>query len=744
MPFRPFEARAASVGRNTTTRVAEPEAGLRTLHLSGTENERGRPRAVGWHRGTWLLISALGVTAFVLGYCGARGTGWGKLRDALHLFPSGFPGPGDPHDRATLVAARYVAAVVSLSVTLRVVLGVYRRHFESAKARRRSGHSVICGVGDKGSVAGAALLARGRRVTAIELDPSNDGATELRSRGGLILEGDARKGDLLATARVERVAVVVCTCREDADNAEIAIGVANHIARHAKPGRTVDVHVHIADPDTAHALRAPALAVVGVRMVIFNSYERRAAALCQAVDLPNRTRASPPQIVIVGRTMLSEALIAQLGRQWHDLHRSQRLPVIVVASDSAEAIDALNSKYPALPNVTTMTALSVDALSLEAGLLARKIGDLAPGALVFVCLDADADNLRVALTVRRGVAANVDVIVPGSRWLVQQASGLLGTRSGIDFVSEGAEPARLDLLRDSAQEAMAKAVHERYRQTLRSGPASTDIGAADVDWAALPDDLREADRSHVDRMIVGLRSFWLEPAPLDDWDEPWRVLSPLQIEILAEDEHRRWCAERAAKGWRRDTTRDDARRLHPYLVGWSELPDAVQKIDRGLVQAWPEVLHGAGFRLAVSAEREALARVLHEHYEAPDTPLLRPWNELDETERELNRSAVDEIPEKLHSIGARVVAAGRTEKGFAFTPEEVEALARVGHDRWCRVRSDHGWIYGATRDDAARQHPDLVSWPKLPEARREIDRDHVRVLPALLRTAGLAIERVTV
>ena len=59
-------------------------------------------------------------------------------------------------------------------------------------------------------------------------------------------------------------------------------------------------------------------------------------------------------------------------------------------------------------------------------------------------------------------------------------------------------------------------------------------------------------------------------------------------------------------------------------------------------------------------------------------------------------------------------------------PEELldltERLAENAHDIWAKQRMADGWTYGPTRDDAAKQHPDLVPYADLPDSEKEYDR----------------------
>lgn len=60
-------------------------------------------------------------------------------------------------------------------------------------------------------------------------------------------------------------------------------------------------------------------------------------------------------------------------------------------------------------------------------------------------------------------------------------------------------------------------------------------------------------------------------------------------------------------------------------------------------------------------------------------------------------------------------------------PQELaelqERLAENAHDVWARQRMAEGWSYGPQRNDAARQHPDLVPYQDLPESEKEYDRN---------------------
>jgi hypothetical protein len=67
-----------------------------------------------------------------------------------------------------------------------------------------------------------------------------------------------------------------------------------------------------------------------------------------------------------------------------------------------------------------------------------------------------------------------------------------------------------------------------------------------------------------------------------------------------------------------------------------------------------------------------------------------------------------------------------------FTGEQVEELARRGHDRWQDERRQAAWRYGPVRDAHAKLSPYLVPWDELIEDVRNLDRDAVRLIPLSL------------
>jgi len=747
--------RAAGTSVVETDRATEPdESGMRLAHLNEQvqhhdEALRATPTRV-WRARLGIVLTVIAVTAFILAFIGA-GSNLHAAGTALHLFPSGFPDPDEVSTEPTsLQVAKYLAPLVSLSLTIGVVLGFYGRQLVTLRARARRDHVVVCGLGEKGLRAARARLRTGDKVTCIDLDPNGDAATDLKARRALVLGGDATSGAMLRRVRADRARQVVCACHDDASNAAIAAAVNQlRIEARARGGDPPNVYVHLANPELAHIMRGRALALDSVRLHFFNADAVWARALVRIGPLGRISELGdePPTIAVVGATPLGQALFVRLARAWHYQRREHGgaalLQLALVDPDAERVLERLTARYPAIAHYVDTRAIVNEASAAEVATAVEPLRgvDYQRSAL-YPCLADDAENLAIALQARSLLGPDgARVYVPASAWTLGLAPLLLEGVQGVETVPLTLEANSADLLNDSSREAMAQEVHAAYLADRRLAP---DFGTrpADRRWDALTEAERNGNRRHVDGIVRQLRAVFLEPAPESDWDAPLLPLSDTQVEAMAELEHERWMRERTAQGWRYAPARDDARKLTPLLVPWAQLDEQARQQDRILVQTRPAILARAGMRVVPRPERERLAELMHEQFRAdriergaaPDgTPTMAPWHELGEEARELSYAAVDDLALQLASVGLVAEPVGASQQlTRTLDAATVEQLAQAEHDRWCAWRERQGWRHGPQRDDAAKLHPDLVPWAELPEDRRQIDRDRVTAMEPLL------------
>jgi hypothetical protein len=151
----------------------------------------------------------------------------------------------------------------------------------------------------------------------------------------------------------------------------------------------------------------------------------------------------------------------------------------------------------------------------------------------------------------------------------------------------------------------------------------------------------------------------------------------------------------------------------------------------------------------LGAAREVLAKAIHEKYlkdqkgkkPASDSS-MQPWDELNDSLKESNRRQADHIPEKLRSVGCGFApVVNREPVIFEFTPQEVEIMAEMEHERWNSESLLDGWVYGE-KDVKKKISPYLVPWNSLTDAVKEWDRQAMRGLPQFLAKAKFEIYRM--
>jgi hypothetical protein len=73
------------------------------------------------------------------------------------------------------------------------------------------------------------------------------------------------------------------------------------------------------------------------------------------------------------------------------------------------------------------------------------------------------------------------------------------------------------------------------------------------------------------------------------------------IELLAQNAHDNWGRQRIDDGWRYGPVRDDAALTHPLLVPYPELPDSEKEYDRRLATETLKVIATLGYRIVPAA-----------------------------------------------------------------------------------------------------------------------------------------------
>ena len=153
-----------------------------------------------------------------------------------------------------------------------------------------------------------------------------------------------------------------------------------------------------------------------------------------------------------------------------------------------------------------------------------------------------------------------------------------------------------DVLLGGAREILAKIIHQRYQKINKDDEQVSQ--AAKKDWDKLREDYKESNRQQADDIPAKLKAIGCDFIPVVGRKPKLLRLRIKEIEILAKLEHDRFVAERFLQGWSLgEKDPEGKRKTSPYLVGWEQIPDNIQKYDRDAVRAIPQLLAQAGFEI---------------------------------------------------------------------------------------------------------------------------------------------------
>jgi hypothetical protein len=152
---------------------------------------------------------------------------------------------------------------------------------------------------------------------------------------------------------------------------------------------------------------------------------------------------------------------------------------------------------------------------------------------------------------------------------------------------------RRDILLAETLDERAKAIHNHFLE-LETARGRGRHDSAMNDWDNLPDLLKDSNREGAAHIPIKLRAIG---CAICDEEAPWPAVESFEddeVLLMAQMEHARWSAQYRLDGWRPGTPRDDARKIHPSLIPWDDLPEDAREKNYYFVRIIPDVLHRTG------------------------------------------------------------------------------------------------------------------------------------------------------
>lgn len=151
---------------------------------------------------------------------------------------------------------------------------------------------------------------------------------------------------------------------------------------------------------------------------------------------------------------------------------------------------------------------------------------------------------------------------------------------------------------------LARAAHRSYVQTMRARGQSAAALPAMRAWEELPENFRAANFAQAADIENKLRALGYELTETSGLRPADIEITGGQLEKLARAEHQRWMEERLSQGWTQAPVRDDTLRRHPLLVPWEQLGESEREKDRDAIRNLPQLVAEAQYRVRRIARPE--------------------------------------------------------------------------------------------------------------------------------------------
>lgn len=150
------------------------------------------------------------------------------------------------------------------------------------------------------------------------------------------------------------------------------------------------------------------------------------------------------------------------------------------------------------------------------------------------------------------------------------------------------------------------------------------------------------------------------------------IFSDEVVEQLARILHDKWMEEKIKQGWKPGPKKDPVNKTHPNLVPYDELPEEIKELDRMYARNLLKILENSGFKPVSSKDepvidysylnspniKEQLSEAAHNLWleekkqkGQTDDPYYKPYSELPEEAKQLNRNTVEILLNALQETG---------------------------------------------------------------------------------------------
>jgi hypothetical protein len=510
--------------------------------------------------------------------------------------PRNFEQPDLPWE---LQIARFLLPALGIWLSLRVYLRLTRQKLRFFALFRLSDHVIVVGPGARASaIARLCKAGDSKRNLVYISDTEGDSAlADLSALGAIIIHAPPLVADTYVRANLKRARSIVIAGDRGTDNIR-ACETIRAVVLDERPADlpALSLVLAIDSPEMAAVVDASFHEArdrrIEYRLLdpLDNIAQGLIRRLLPLLGSPN----GPPTVVMIGWSGAAPAICRRLLRNGPPGFQ------LDVADENAELIkSALFASAPGLAGLSGLSFITCDTgPSLLANAQIAEALRTLPVAVVIVSGTSDDSNFRITVQLRR--FGRTQHLWTPPIYVQQQTSNValeslkkLIAAETIDvsriyaFGSVDEQFAPAAVLHD-VDETMARAVHERYLEEMRLQAPHAKPMPNTAPWEDLMETFRAASRAqaeHIDVKLANVQCCRVAREGGADF-----AFSDEEIERLSKLEHWRWCVDRWFNGWTYGPQKKGELLQHDQLKPYEDLTESQKDLDREAVCNLPRML----------------------------------------------------------------------------------------------------------------------------------------------------------
>lgn len=463
---------------------------------------------------------------------------------------------------------------------------------------------VVAGLGDKAWQFIASCHSR-YKVIVVEIDKDNLYIERTRLLGASVIIGDILEPSMFDKVNLIKARHLVAYTDNDGVNVEMAVKARNYLDKKSfsdnlSGNRQLRIHIHVNDTRISQRLETyPKFfdAQGPAELNFFSVYELNARILFDQ---------HPPEVYadVLGKKQvhialyffgrLAEHILLEASRVCHFANQS-RVKFTIFDEHAIQREHELKIEYPHLAELIDFSFVSLpirQPSSIES--IPEEI--LCHVTEHVICLPTDEESFTLALVLRSTILnmtnCNAPILVR-----MQQASGLaqlLESNLGEPEIPDGLYPFGMldetlhyETVLSDKLDLLARVLHEDWLNQKSPTEEERKFYSALGAWTSLSEPEKKNSRLEADHLPLKLRAI---RCVASEGNQTSVEISHEDATLLAAMEHDRWHANKSFEGWKAGPERIESAKVNPFAVGWNNLSETEKQIEIDAIRRLPQLL----------------------------------------------------------------------------------------------------------------------------------------------------------